>query len=48
VDADQVPLDIELDYFKMVAFDSEYFFGRTCGFQVIGKSVSTIKHPFLF
>ncbi|CAF0735197.1 unnamed protein product [Adineta steineri] len=33
VDADHVPLDIELDYFKMVAFDSEYFFGRTCGFQ---------------
>ncbi|CAF3484061.1 unnamed protein product [Rotaria socialis] len=33
VDANHVPLDIELDYFKMVAFDSEYFFGRTCGFQ---------------
>ncbi|CAF0754677.1 unnamed protein product [Adineta ricciae] len=33
VDADHVPLDIELDYFKMVAYDSEYFFGRTCGFQ---------------
>ncbi|CAF4618549.1 unnamed protein product [Rotaria sp. Silwood1] len=33
VDADHVPLDLELDYFKMVAFDSEYFFGRTCGFQ---------------
>jgi hormone-sensitive lipase len=33
IDADQVPLDVELDYFKIVAFDSEYFFGRTCGFQ---------------
>ncbi|CAF2789091.1 unnamed protein product [Rotaria sp. Silwood2] len=33
VDSDHVPLDLELDYFKMIAFDSEYFFGRTCGFQ---------------
>ncbi len=43
VDADHLPLDVELDYFKMVAFDSEYFFGRTCGFQVReSKSFSTI------
>ncbi|CAF3668265.1 unnamed protein product [Rotaria sp. Silwood1] len=33
VDAAQVPMDVELDYFKIVAFDSENFFGRTCGFQ---------------
>jgi hypothetical protein len=38
VDADHVPLDIELDYFKMVAFDTEHFFGRTCGFQVTFKN----------
>ncbi|CAF0822596.1 unnamed protein product [Adineta steineri] len=41
IDADKVPLDIELDYFKIVAFDSEYFFGRTCGFQ-FAQSMQTI------
>ncbi|CAF3324025.1 unnamed protein product [Rotaria sp. Silwood2] len=33
VDVTQVPMDVELDYFKMVAFNTESFFGRTCGFQ---------------
>ncbi|CAF3939182.1 unnamed protein product, partial [Rotaria sp. Silwood1] len=43
VDVTQVPMDIELDYFKMVACDSENFFGRTCGFQFadsVGKTLT--------
>ncbi|UJR14978.1 hypothetical protein I4U23_001957 [Adineta vaga] len=41
IDANDVPLDVELEYFRMVAFDSEYFFGRTCGFQ-FAQSIQTM------
>ncbi|CAF4342118.1 unnamed protein product [Rotaria sp. Silwood2] len=45
VDVTQVPMDVELDYFKMVASDTESFFGRTCGFQFaesVGKLLTFI------
>ncbi|CAM4904213.1 unnamed protein product [Rotaria socialis] len=32
-DFSQIPSNIELDYYKMVAYDSKHLFGRTCGFQ---------------
>ncbi|CAF3549789.1 unnamed protein product [Rotaria socialis] len=41
IDVTQVPMDIELDYFKIVAFDSENFFGSTCGFQ-FAQSLETM------
>ncbi|CAF1151653.1 unnamed protein product, partial [Adineta ricciae] len=41
IDANEVPLDVELEYFRIVAFDSEYFFGRTCGFQ-FAQSMQTM------
>ncbi len=37
-------MEVELDYFKIVAFDSEYFFGRTCGFQVRENSFTENEH----
>ncbi|CAF1025090.1 unnamed protein product [Rotaria sordida] len=41
LDVTKVPMDVELDYFKMVAYDSENFFGRTCGFQ-FAQSMETM------
>lgn len=45
MDTTQVPFDAEIDYFKAVAFDSERFFGKTCGFQVKSNFIH-LKHVF--